>query len=339
MMKTLNRIFICFALVLAPAAALYPLPYIPGCPLHDSCVRALKQEQRNRQRAIEQRETPDGEDSGAEFLGFYFGFQAGLGDLNDKTQDYINLRPSLGYMNSFGGWDVFFCAFYTAGLDNPAGGAALPPLHRGGIEASAAYNIGLPADLTLTLALDNQNQFNFTPDDGPLGVNTAFLAFAALEPAARLTYALPFGDLSAANSFPFSYADDKALDYSLSFGLNTDFGLALSASFEWWNLWVDAGSDYGKTNPPAQYGQTGLIASFWRGAFFASLALTADATFTSFSLEPYAAFTIGRTTLFASVLFDNLGPPLDGAEQRLLLIQGKRNVTGIIPSVGVKVRF
>jgi hypothetical protein len=339
MTKSLKKIYFFLALVLAPASALYSLPYIPGCPLHDSCVRALKQEQRNRKRAVERRETPDGKASGAKLLGFYLGFQAGLDDLNDKTQDYINLRPSLGYMNSFGGWDLFFCAFYTASLDNPAGGSALPPLHRGGLEANVAYNVDLPADFTLTLSLDNQDQFNFTPDEGALAENTAFLAYAALEPALRLTYALPFGDLSAANSFPFSYGDDKALDYRLSAGLNTDFGLALSATFEWWNLWVDAASDYGKANPPVQYGQTELIVNFWRGAFFASLAFTADEAFERFGLEPYAAFTIGRLTLCARSLFDNLGPSPDDAEWRLLLIQGRREVSSIIPSVGVKLRF
>jgi hypothetical protein len=325
------------ALFLALTLDAGALPYIPGCPLHDSCVRALKQEQRNRQRALSRKETPD-----AELLGLYAGFQMDFGDFNDKTRDYISLRPSLGYMNSFGGLDIFLCAFYSFGFDNPLSpdeSVQPPSTHRGGVEANAAYNADITDGFTLTFALDNQNQFNFSYAEDEYGLNGGFMAYAALEPALRLAYALPSGDLGVSNSFPFSYSGDAALDYILSLSFNADIGLGLALNFEWWNLAVDKNSEYGKTNPKPEYGQTELIVNFWRGAFFASVSASADRGFSRFGIEPYAAFTIRRITLFASILLDNLGASPDKAEQRLNLIQGRRDVTSVIPSAGIKIRF
>jgi hypothetical protein len=305
----------------------------------------LKQEQRARQRALRQRDNPNQEtDEAVRPLGLYLSFQTDLGDFNDSQNDYINLRPSIGYMNSFGNFDIFCNAFYTFSFDDPGLSPVvkedpLRSLHRGGIEANAAYTFDITERVTLGLSLDNQDQFLFNPDGASLTGNDTYFPYAALEPLVNAGYELPFGDISLAASFPFSYAADKALDYTLAVTLNTERGFGVTASFEWWNLWVDGNSDYGKTKPAFEYGQTELVLNYWRGPFFVSLATAADRNFKQFDIEPYAAYTIKNITLFANVAFSNIGAQGSDEEIRLNKIQGKRDVTSVIPSLGVKVRF
>jgi len=344
-----------FFTVLMGAAA---LPYIPGCPLHDSCVRAFKQEQRQRQREQRQRESPDApqdedESEAAEdgettpvkkSLGIILGFQIDLGDWNDKRNDYINLRPSVAYLNGFGNFDFFASVFYTLSLDDPGLSPVgkdekLKTMSRGGIEANVAYTFDLSERFTLTPELDNQLQFDFTPDVNSLYSNGKVLSYTVLEPALRIGCDLEIGDLSLSNSFPFAYAGDMALDYTVSASFNSLLGFGLTLSCQFWDLWVDHDSEYGQTNPGFQYGETELIVNFWRGPFFVSLSLTADSAFRQFSVEPYVSYRIKKISLFAGVLFANLGDAGTDEEIRLNAIQGKRDVSGVIPSIGVKFRF
>jgi hypothetical protein len=332
--------------------SLFALPYIPDCPLHDSCVRAFKQEQRERQREQRQRESPDaqkderdGETRTAEKpLGLILGFQIDIGDFNDKKNDYINLRPSLAYLSSFGNLDVFASIFYTLSLNDPglspAGkGEKLPTRNRGGIEMNFGYIFDVNERFTFTPELDNQIQFDFNPDANSLYSNGKILSYAVLEPLLRVGCDLGFGDISLANSFPFSYVSDMVLDYTLSVSFNTLIGFGLTMSSRFWNLWVGKDSEYGQSNPGFQYGETELILNFWRGSFFASLTMTADRAFRYFNVEPYLSYRIKRISLFAGVLFTNLGAAGTNDEIRLNHIQGKRDITSVIPSIGAKIKF
>jgi hypothetical protein len=344
-----------FILISLGSASVFALPYIPGCPLHDSCVRAFKQEQRERQREQRQRESPDAlkdedDDDNGETgsikkpLGIILGFQIDLGDFNNKKNDYINLRPSLAYMNSFGNLDIFASVFYTLSIDDPGLSPVgkdenLPIKNRGGIGSNVGYTFDLNERFTLTPELDNQLQFDFNPDANSLYSNGKVLSYAELEPLLRIGCDLEFGDINLSNSFPFSYADDMALDYTVSLSFNANIGFGLTLSSQFWNLWVDKDSEYGRTNPGFQYGETELILNFWRGAFFASLTLTADSAFKQFSVNPYLSYRIKKLSLFAGVLFSNLGDAGTYDEIRLNKIQGKRDVTSVIPSLGAKLRF
>jgi hypothetical protein len=288
------------------------------------------------------REAPLEAETGGKSLGVYLGLQTDLGDFNDSANDYINIRAQAGYLNSFGDIDLFCGAVYTFGFDDPGlspvvGRPSLPPPRRAGLEANIAYNAALSENFTLALALDSQNQFDFTRGAALSGEKGAFAVYAVLEPALRLSYALPFGEADVSNSFPFSWADGKALDYILSLSLNTDAGLGVAAGFTWRNLWAE--KDSGGEEASLTYGQTEVVAHFWRGAFFVSLAATADGGFGSFGLEPYAAYTIGPITVFASVLLSNLGAEPDEETARLNLIWGKRDITSVIPSIGVRARL
>ena len=342
---------------IGPVSA-WALPYIPGCPLHDSCVRAFKQEQRHRQREQRQRESPDAareEDETEEGedgemvpvkrpLGIIVGFQMDLGDWNDRKNDYINLRPSIAYMNGFGNLDIFASAFFTLSLDDPGLAPVtkdekLRTMSRGGIQANLAYTFDLSERFTLTPAIDNQNQFDFTPDVNSLYSNGKVLSYSVLEPSLRLGYDIEIGDLSLTNSFPFSYTGDLALDYTISLSLNFLFGFGITLTSQFWDLWVDPDSEYGQTEPEFKYGETELVLSYWRGPFFASLALSADSDFKQFSIEPYVSYRIKKVSLFLSVLFTNLGASGTDEEIRLNAIQGKRDVSGVIPSIGMKYRF
>lgn len=334
--------FLLFFTVLMDGAA---LPSIPGCPLHDSCVRALQQEQRRRQRELRQREAPDAGEAGAaqNSPGLLLGFQIDGGDSNDKTNDYINLRPSLAYLNGLGNLDIFLCAFYTLSLDDPGlwpvgQKERLAARNRYGFEANAAYNFDAGGPFSFALGLDARNQFTVSPGGDSEGGENLF-SYAALEPAFKIGYDVDWGDFSAGSSFPFTYAGAMALDYTVSAAVNTVFGFGLALTSRFWNLRVDRESEYGRTNPAFQYGETELILNYWDGPFFASLALTADAAFRQFSVEPYLSYRIKRITLFAGLLFNNLGPEGNEDEIRLNLIQGKRDVSGVIPSLGLKYRF
>jgi hypothetical protein len=351
-MKYFLLFFFFIALISLGAVSAFALPYIPGCPLHESCVRALKKEQRDRQREQRQRESPDAQrdeddDEDGEIkkpLGIILGFQVGLGDFNDKTNDYINLRSSLAYLNSFGNLDLFASVFYSLALDDPGLSPVnktekLPTRNRGGFDVNLGYTFDLSERFTLTAEIDNQLQFDFNPDANSLYSNGKVLSYAELEPLLKIGCDLEFGDISLSNSFPFSYIDDKALDYTISLAFNADIGLGITLSGQFWNLWVDKNSEYGQTNPSFQYGETELILNFWRGAFFASVTLTADSDFEKFGAEPFLSYRIKKTTIFVSVLFSNLGAAGTDDELRLNKIQGKRDVTSVIPSIGVKFRF
>jgi hypothetical protein len=340
---------------IGPVSA-WALPYISGCPLHDSCVRAFKQEQRQRQREQRQRESPDvpkdetvaaedGETAAVKKpLGIILGFQIDLGDFNDRKNDYINLRPSLAYLNNFGNLDVFLNVFFTLSLDDPGlspvgKNEKLETLSRGGIEANVAYTFDLSERFTLAPEINNQNQFDFTPNVNSPNSNGNILSYAVLEPALRIGYDLEFGDIGVTNSFPFAYSDDMTLDYAVSVSFNSLLGFGFTLSCQFWNLWVDRDSEYGQTNPDFQYGETEVILNYWRGSFFASLTLTADGDFRHFSVEPYLSYRIKMISLFAGVLFINLGAAGTDDEIRLNQIQGKRDVSGVIPSIGLKYRL
>jgi len=333
------------------AVSAFALPYIPGCPLHDSCVRAFKQEQRERQREQRQRESPDAlddenedETGAAKPLGIILGFQFDMGDFNDKKNDYINLRPSLAYLNGFGSLDIFASVFYTLSVDDPGLSPAgrdekLPIRNRGGIETNVGYTFDLSERFTLTPELDNQINFDFNPDANSLYSNGKVLSYAVVEPLLKIGCDIELGDISLSNSFPFAYAGDMALDYTVSLSFNALIGFGVTLSGQFWNLWVDKDSEYGQTNPGFQYGETELIVNFWRGSFFASLTLTADSAFQKFSVEPYLSYRIKTVSLFASALFSNLGAAGTYDEIRLNKIQGKRDITSVIPSLGAKFRF
>jgi hypothetical protein len=356
------KIFLAIILLTTALMGAAALPFVPGCPLHDSCVRAFKQEQRQRQREQRQRESPDapieeedetedGEDAegGAtkaapKPLGIILGFQLDLGDFNNKKNDYINLRPSLAYLNGFGNLDVFASVFYTLSLDDPGLSPVgkdekLETLSRGGIEMNIGYTFDLSERFTLAPELDNQLQFDFMPDVNSLYSNGEYLSYAVLEPALRFGCDLEIGDLSITNSLPFAYAGGMALDYTIAASFNALLGFGVTVSCQLWNLWVDPDSEYGRTNPGFQYGETELTLNYWRGPFFAALTLTADGDFRRFSVEPYVSYRIKKISLFAGILFANLGATGTYEEIRLNQIQGRRDVSGVIPSIGVKFRL
>jgi len=340
-------------------AGLSALPYIPGCPLHESCVRAFKQEQRQRQRDQRQRESPDASQDEAEAaedgeggiivpvkkpLGFILGYQMDMGDFNNKKNDYFNFRPSMAYMNGFGNFDIFASVFYTLSLDDPGLSPAgrnekLNTMNRGGIQMNAGYTFDLSERFTLTPEIDNQLQFDFNPDVNSLYSNGKVLSYAVLEGALRIGYDVEIGDITFTNSFPFAYAGDMALDYTVSASFNSLLGFGVTLSCQLWNLWVDPDSEYGQTNPGFQYGETEMTINYWRGPFFASLTLTADGAFRKFSVEPYVSYRIKKVSIFAGVIFNNLGSSGTDDEIRLNAIQGKRDVSGVIPSIGVKFRL
>jgi len=352
----LKKFFI-FLFVCLSSGELWALPYIPGCPLHESCVRALKQEQRERQRQLRQKESPgqNGEDSTPVLdengnpiipkkpIGLIFGFQFSAGDFNDKTKDYFSLRPSIGYMTNIVGLDLFAFGFYTLSLNDPG----LSPVHKteplpmmqwGGFELMLGHTFDLSDLFSLGFTLDNQNQFNFMPDyssGAAINRRNTYFPFAILEPELQLGLNLDSGNLRLTNSFPFNYVDDKSLDYEIALAYEWSFGFSVSLGAEWWNIWEEAtvgGLGF-------EFGDLELILSYWHGPFFASLSFDADNEFKGFDLNPYFAYTFKKVTFFFSLVLTNLGNQKTMEEARLDVIQGTSDVTSIIPSIGVKLRI
>jgi hypothetical protein len=314
-----NAALLCIAMLLF-TEALSALPYIPGCPLHESCVRALRAEQRARRREQKNREGP-GLASAAHNLNW--GLMAGLDDIANRSRTpLLTLKPSLGYFNNFGDIDLYLGAFYTAIIDDPL-------RQQAGMQESLAYNIYAGDTVTITFSIDNDNQLTLAPGD------FSFL-YAAFDPAVTVTRDLEQGDFFFALGFPVDYSgplngllnvegDNRAaLDFYATAGYNAPFGLGLLLSSRLWLY------------PEFSYGESEITLAWTRSALYLSLAVTADNSFTVWSITPYCAYTIGRITLIAQAAFDNIGA--NGTGNVFVDADiGARRLT-IVPSLGIRFR-
>jgi hypothetical protein len=302
--RVLAVLFVFFAW----GGVLFGLPYIPGCPLHESCVRALRQEQRNRRRGLKNTDRLAGLERKT---GLNLGIRADLGDLLEEP--ILGLRPSLSWSGGFGGLDVYLGGFYTVSFDYPR-------VQGAGFQENLSYSF-FPADKnTLTLSLDNDNQMNVSG-------GTAELLYAAAEPGLCWTRDLPPGEVSLSLGLPLGYGEEFSVDTALGLGWRFPWGLYLEAAAR---IWVE---------PEPDYGETEFTLGWLNGRFYASLTINADRNFTTYSIEPYAAWSAGRFTLFAGLLVEGIGrgKALESAEAAREL--GLKEGVSLIPSLGVRWRF
>jgi hypothetical protein len=303
----------CAVLLLACFAAdpaLFGRPSIPGCPLHESCVRALRQEQRNRRRGLKNNDTmafPDAERR----TGLNLGFQTDLGDVLDEP--ILGLRPTLAWFGSPADLDVYLGAFYSAGFDYPR-------VQRTGFRETLSYSVFPGDSAVLTVSVDNDDQINISP-------GTVELLYAVAEPGISWTQDLPLGDLSLALSLPLGYSPEFSMDAGLGLGYRFPFGLSLEALARVWAA------------PEPDYGETEFTLAWLNRGFYVSLALVADKNFKSYSVEPYAAWSVKGFTLFISLLLDGIGesggPDSAAAAQEL----GLKDGVSLVPSLGVAYRL
>ncbi|WP_148257707.1 hypothetical protein [Leadbettera azotonutricia] len=302
------------------AQTIQALPYIPGCPLHESCVRALRNEQRNRRRTLKNQDLNDLGATAGHNLNI--GIIAGFDDLANKSRTPVfTLKPSLAYFGSFGNFDLYAGAFYTFLFDDPLG-------QKGGLQETLGYNFFPGDSFTITVALDNDNQLNISPGE------PAF-AFASAEPGISFTMDLKHGEFSAAAGLPIDYsaflnakteaAREIAIDSYFTLGYTFPFGLGISTTSR---IWV---------RPDLEYGETELNLIYGAKSFYGSFTVTADDRFKLWSLEPYLAYTVKQVTFSASVLFENIGGAGTGSPVVDTEIGADR--IAITPSIGVRYRF
>jgi hypothetical protein len=295
---------------LAAGPALFGLPYIPGCPLHESCVRALRQEQRNRRRGLGNtgKIILPGAERGT---GINLGVQADLGDVLDEP--ILGLRPTLAWFGSPADFDIYLGAFYTASFDYPR-------LQKAGLQETLSYSL-FPGDAAaLTLSLDNDDQINLSP-------GAVELLYAVAEPGISWTQDLPLGDTTLSLGLPIGYSPEFSMDTCLGLGYRFPFGLWLEAAARIW------------TAPETDYGETGFTLGWLNNSFYLSLTLTADKNFKTCGLEPYAAWFVGGFTLFAGILIDGIGGTETAESAAVARELGLKNGVSLVPSLGVKYRF
>jgi hypothetical protein len=309
---------------------LFCLPYIPGCPLHDSCVRALRAEQRARRRANKNRDGAGLAMTAAHNINL--GLIAGFDDLADAERvPAFTLKPTLAYFGNFGSFDLYLGAFYTFFFEDPL-------VRKGGLQETFGYNFLLGDSTTLTITLDNDNQFNFTRDKNIQVDSDFYCMFANLEPSLTLTQDLTYGDISVAIGVPLDYSEyvnkhliedfgdpQLAMDGYITLGYNTSFGLGIQVSPRMW------------IKPEVEYGETELTLTWGNQSFYTSLTLSADDTFKEWSIEPYIAYTYKNWMFTATVVFDGIGST--GTGNDLVDAESGAGKMTITPSIGIKYRF
>jgi hypothetical protein len=235
-------------------------------------------------------------------------------DLGDVTEESIlGLRPTLTWFGSLAALDIYLGAFYTLSFDYPR-------IQRTGFRETLSYNFFPGDSAALTLSIDNDDQINISP-------GTVELLYAVAEPGLSWTQDLPLGDMTLSLSFPLGYSPEFSMDTGLGLGYNFPFGLYMEAIVRIWAV------------PEPDYGETEFTLSWLNNRFSVSLALIADKNFKTYSLEPYAAWSLKGFTLFAGILIDGIGEgtPVESlaAAQEL----GLKNGVSLIPSLGIKYRF
>jgi hypothetical protein len=328
MMKKSLALVVLLTAVLSQS--LWALPYIPGCPLHESCVRALRAEQRARRRGMKNNEQL-GEATATHNLNL--GFMLGLDDVANRSRTPVpTLKPTIAYFGNFGDFDLYLGGFYTLFLDDPLG-------HNVGLQETFSYNFFPGDNTTLSVSLDNDDQLHLAGPVGSIDTGLAFMS-AVGEPSVTLTQDLTRGDITFTLGVPMDYSeflnagisDDELgkeaelyLETYLTLGYNSPFGLAIQLTPR-----VGILSDF-------EYTETELSLVYTLNSLYGSLTVSADRSFKKWSLEPYLAYTIGNFTFAATVVFNNIGG--GGTGSAVVDAETGADRITITPSIGVKYRF
>jgi hypothetical protein len=245
----------------------------------------------------------------AEPIGLTAGLEAGLGITSDDV--VFGITPEIEYENSFGDFDVYADASYTAAFEED------DAAHDFYLEVEAAYNLSLGTASVLSFILNNSNDFHAAPDWGD-GVNTAG---GTLEPALRYTQTFDFGDLFLHIGFPVEYVhqevlkddDETGAAAKLTLGMAEVFGFGAELTFNF------------VFSPEAGYGETELLLSYENGAFYGEVDIVAAQDFESLTIIPEFDYSINDAfTVYANVEFGGIGSEEDFS---------------VTPAIGVKYHF
>ena len=209
------------------------------------------------------------------------GFTAGLETGGIRDGGEANVSPRLEYSGSFGSFDVYGGAFYSAFF-------ARPHSHQVDLAENIAWRFALDEDFRFTFRLDNEDLVVFFPDK-------AVFAYAALDPSLDCSRAFAFGDLSLALGFPVLVKPEDGLNSWLALGYEHPIGLGVSICPRL------------SVVPEALYSGTTFTLSFAWDAFFARAAVVVNGDFSACDIRPYAEFALGRVIFWAGAEFGGPG--------------------------------
>jgi hypothetical protein len=247
--------------------------------------------------------------AGAEPIGLTAGLEAGFGNVADEA--VFGITPEIEYENSFGDFDVYADASYTAAFEED------DTAHDFYLELEAAYNLSLGDSSVLSFILNNANDFHVAPDWGA-DMNTVG---GTLEPALKFTQTFGFGDLFLQLGFPIEYVhhgvfnddDETGVASKLVLGLASEFGFGAELTLNY------------ALSPDAEYGETELLLSYENGAFYCEADIVAAQDFDVFAITPELDYSINDAfTVYVNAEFGNIG--------------GEGDVS-VTPALGVKYHF
>ena len=243
----------------------------------------------------------------AEPIGLTAGIEFGFGDVADGV--VFGISPEIEYENSFGAFDLYGDASYTAAFEEE--GAA----HDFYLELEAGYNLSLGASSVLSFILNNANDFHAAPT---WGVGTVS---GTVKPMVKFTQTFGFGDLFLRLGAPIEYAHQGVLPAADEAGVALDLVLGLASGF---GLGAELTLNFPLV-PDAGYGETELLVTYENGPFYGEVDIIAAEKFDSVAITPEFDYTIKDVfTVYVNTEFGNIGG------------EGKVSIS---PALGVKYHF
>jgi hypothetical protein len=209
------------------------------------------------------------------------GFTAGLETGGITESGEANISPRLEYQGSFGSFDVYGAAFYTAFFEKPHS-------HQADFAENIAWRLAPDEDSRLVFRLDNEDLVVFFPDE-------VKFAYAALDPSAAYSRAFGFGDLSLSVGFPVLIKPEGGLNSYITLGYEHPIGLSVSLCPRLALV------------PNVLYSGTTLTLGFAWDKFFAKVAFVVNKDFSVVDIRPYAEFILGHIVFHAGADFGGIG--------------------------------
>jgi hypothetical protein len=232
----------------------------------------------------------------AQGLGLDVGVEFTLDDqINELTDEHDRgyvLTPTVEYTNSFGDLDLYIDFEYPIGFGYDDEEIHQTPY----LEEEVGYNLYFGAASTLSLIVNNQNNFYLSPDVG----DNANKIDGIVEPSVKFTQGFNFGDLYAQLGFPIDYLTEiKDGDMGLhsylllGFGHPSGFGAELTFNYD--------------LSPDAEYAGTELLVTYEKDAIYAEVDVETNKDFDAFKITPEFDYSFNAFTFWANVEFDNVG--------------------------------
>jgi hypothetical protein len=209
------------------------------------------------------------------------GFVAGLEGGGITESGEANISPRLEYQGSFGSFDVYGAAFYTAFFEKPHS-------HQADLAENIAWRLAPDEKSRLVFRLDNEDLVVFFPDE-------VKFAYATLDPSAAYSRAFGFGDLFLSLGFPVLIKPESGLNSWFCAGYEHPVGLSVSVCPRFTLL------------PDAEYSGTTFTLTFAWDKFFSKAAFAANKDFSSVTISPYVEFSLGHIVFHAGADFGGIG--------------------------------